>query len=436
MKLRIIVIILIIIYVRDTKAQWSKIDLGIENELTDINFVDDTLGFCIGDNSLILTTKDGGTTWSSNNQISLSTRLNKIFFKGDNGLITGNGIILTSINRGLNWEIVHYDSLLSFGNLDYYSDSKIWVSGGFNNSENHSVIYESTDFGASWQKIVDTDEILILNNNKILGLNVINDSSVIILTTPFIDPLGPTSVYKTENNGIDWNLLSNISISTRSLSTENRDTIWTWGVGGMQVSVNGGITWSDSLFKLVNENGNLETFEVEIINDLDLLNDSNVAFIEGTLQGKYSIFLNFENPFHWKSVEIPTTTRLQSIFYKNKNGIWLCGIAGELINYQPNVVSVEKTADKKHRNELYLWGNYPNPFNPKTSIKIFIKKRTSVKLVVYDILGKKIKTLIDDTLNSGNYEIEFDGSGLNSGVYYYCLISDKDIITKKLILLK
>ena len=85
--------------------------------------------------------------------------------------------------------------------------------------------------------------------------------------------------------------------------------------------------------------------------------------------------------------------------------------------------------------------NYPNPFNPTTTISYSIatnvKRETQkVKLTLYDVLGKDITTLVNEVQSPGNYRVEFDGSRLSSGIYYYQLKSDKFIETKKMIILK
>ncbi len=81
--------------------------------------------------------------------------------------------------------------------------------------------------------------------------------------------------------------------------------------------------------------------------------------------------------------------------------------------------------------------NYPNPFNPSTSIEFNIPQQGDVKLTVYDILGKEINTLINKNLNAGNYSVNFDGTGLSSGIYFYTLKAEgKQTITKKMVLTK
>jgi hypothetical protein len=84
--------------------------------------------------------------------------------------------------------------------------------------------------------------------------------------------------------------------------------------------------------------------------------------------------------------------------------------------------------------------NYPNPFNPSTKIQFDIKNITSgssdVKLVIYNLTGKEVATLVNEKLSSGSYEVDFSGSDLSSGVYYYRLSVDGFSETKKMSLIK
>jgi parallel beta-helix repeat protein len=86
--------------------------------------------------------------------------------------------------------------------------------------------------------------------------------------------------------------------------------------------------------------------------------------------------------------------------------------------------------------EYVLYQNYPNPFNPTTTIKYALPESGSVELIVYDILGRKVKTLVNENQQAGRYEISFDATGLASGVYIYQLMTEDFVSTKKMILLK
>jgi len=80
--------------------------------------------------------------------------------------------------------------------------------------------------------------------------------------------------------------------------------------------------------------------------------------------------------------------------------------------------------------------NYPNPFNPTTKITYSIPVPGNVSVKIFDITGREIKTLVNEFRNAGSYEIEFDGGGLSSGVYYYKLETNNFSEVKRMILIK
>ena len=86
--------------------------------------------------------------------------------------------------------------------------------------------------------------------------------------------------------------------------------------------------------------------------------------------------------------------------------------------------------------EFVLYQNYPNPFNPTTSIEYVVGSIEYVSLKVYDVLGNEIATLVNEEKPVGNYQLEFDGANLPSGIYYYRLETGGPSETKKMMLLK
>ncbi|MFZ6033884.1 MULTISPECIES: T9SS type A sorting domain-containing protein [Melioribacter] len=79
---------------------------------------------------------------------------------------------------------------------------------------------------------------------------------------------------------------------------------------------------------------------------------------------------------------------------------------------------------------------YPNPFNPTTVISYSIPNDSKVTLKVFDILGREVTTLVNEVKPAGTYQVNFNGNNLSSGIYIYSLITDKQIITKKMLLIK
>ena len=111
-----------------------------------------------------------------------------------------------------------------------------------------------------------------------------------------------------------------------------------------------------------------------------------------------------------------------------------------LIKYSQECVGVNQVSAETPI-VFSLHQNYPNPFNPSTKIKFEIPlnvetTRRVVSLRIYDILGKEVSVLLNESLKPGVYETDFNGAGLPSGVYFYKLTSGDFSETKKLILLK
>jgi hypothetical protein len=93
--------------------------------------------------------------------------------------------------------------------------------------------------------------------------------------------------------------------------------------------------------------------------------------------------------------------------------------------------------------ELVLLQNYPNPFNPTTTIEFSFESATGrtgeptrVTLKVYDVLGREVRTLVNEELKPGNYEVTFDAAGLASGVYIYRLTTPTFSQTKAMVVIK
>jgi len=80
--------------------------------------------------------------------------------------------------------------------------------------------------------------------------------------------------------------------------------------------------------------------------------------------------------------------------------------------------------------------NYPNPFNPTTTIEFALPIASQVKLTIFDILGREVVTLIDETMEAGNHNISFDAATFATGVYFYHLKAGDRVFQKKMMLMK
>ena len=106
-----------------------------------------------------------------------------------------------------------------------------------------------------------------------------------------------------------------------------------------------------------------------------------------------------------------------------------------IIKYSPVITEVQQVSNEIP-DRFSLLQNFPNPFNPATKINFGVAKSSFVNITVYDIAGREIKTLINETKQAGYYTAEFDGTNLASGIYIYRIKTDSFIATKKMVLLK
>ncbi|MCB0720788.1 MAG: T9SS type A sorting domain-containing protein [Ignavibacteriae bacterium] len=138
----------------------------------------------------------------------------------------------------------------------------------------------------------------------------------------------------------------------------------------------------------------------------------------------------------------PTTNAADSIFHEalpqylvmtatpNGNG----GYDGE---YTIGIDSPTSIGDPEVQpNEFALKQNYPNPFNPSTVIPYQIAQDSDVQLIIYNTMGQKVRTLVNQRQTAGSYEIKFNANGLSSGYYFYKLIAGGFVQTKEMLLIK
>ncbi len=125
----------------------------------------------------------------------------------------------------------------------------------------------------------------------------------------------------------------------------------------------------------------------------------------------------------------------------NLNNIWYASVGHAFVyhfaqeNYQQINTSIADN-DPTVLTDFSLNQNYPNPFNPSTKIKFGLPMSENVLVEVYNILGQKVVTLLNEEMTAGYHEIEFDGARLSSGVYFYKIKAGYFTDLKKMILLR
>ncbi len=139
-----------------------------------------------------------------------------------------------------------------------------------------------------------------------------------------------------------------------------------------------------------------------------------------------------------RAVAVQSNGKIVSAGYSFGNSLFYplyTGYAFALARYLPQgPTAVRNNAGLPRKYELYQ--NYPNPFNPTTTISYELSANSFITLKVYDILGREVATLVNGKENAGSYSVQFDGSKLASGVYFYRLTAGSFVSVKKLVVLK
>ncbi|HED38550.1 MAG TPA: T9SS type A sorting domain-containing protein [Ignavibacteria bacterium] len=159
-------------------------------------------------------------------------------------------------------------------------------------------------------------------------------------------------------------------------------------------------------------------------------------------RNEYSIGLSVFDGDTWKNYTYNNSDLalkyFSSVQIDKNNNVWLVGNGGVSI-LNSNGVELNWTLEKTNNNKLFQ--NFPNPGNPNTIIKYIINKKSNVTLKVYDILGREIVTLLNQTVGKGTHFISWNGKNslgkyVSSGIYIYNIVSDNFTDSKKMIILK
>jgi C1A family cysteine protease len=162
----------------------------------------------------------------------------------------------------------------------------------------------------------------------------------------------------------------------------------------------------------------LEKYMLEFVSDTVTLNNHLIRVPLDTVWSESNLLAN--TIYFWR------VSAKSNIGWSNRTNWWKFSTASTGIN------KIGSNIPDKY----YLYNNYPNPFNPSTSIKIDVAKNSFATLKIYDISGREIAILLNEKLDAGSYLINYNSVNLPSGVYFYRLVTDNYIETRRMILLK
>ena len=280
-------------------------------------------------------------------------------------------------------------------------------------------VYRSEDSGLSWTMVI-TEQVLPTE----IAPSPVNSNTVYVSAA--------RGLYRSTDGGSNWEQLTN-GLPTNAFSdiVLHPTTPLTAYVGvdaGIYKTTDGGITWKEI-------NNGLNS---SIINSLILNKRNPQHLFIGTEDN--GVFVSINSGEEWTPLKdsqadewvygLSLDDRTEKLYFSTQQGTFVA----------ENIFTSINEVDNKPLAEFKLYQNYPNPFNPSTTIRYSVPYSGNVKIVVFDIQGKEIATLHNKYQKNGNYKIVFNpitkGINLVSGIYFYKLISDNFIQTKKMVYLK
>jgi len=274
--------------------------------------------------------------------------------------------------------------------------------------------------GGNWVRQASTTA------NWLYGVHFVN------ATTGWAVGLDSTIVHTTDG-GANWvRQITNASNGFRFTDVQFIDEMNGWVVGiygSIFLTTDGSATWQ----------------EIPSGTFTDLYSVHFVDHNNGWIVGNFGIILrSTDGGFTWGSqFSGVSSNTLASVYFVNAQNGWVTGEGGTILHTTDGggIVGIEinETASTLPQSFL-LSQNFPNPFNPNTTIKWQIPETGLVTLKIFDVLGREVTTLVNEEKPAGEYEVEFNTSTINhhpsSGIYFYQLKAGNFIQTKKMILIK
>jgi photosystem II stability/assembly factor-like uncharacterized protein len=410
--------------------------------ITDIFFLDSLTGWSVTnatnqntDTTYVLKTTNGGDNW-----VILYQKIqtgggfpgyNKVFFLNENiGFTCGVMGFDKSTDGGTSWVVLNPND--SYQDMSILNEDTIWLVSG---NPLTGGVFRTTNGGQNWVQQFDSgssnpDHIYMFNARMGFISRVIS---------------GAPYMRKTTNGGQNWFVVSPTDAFT---DISFSDSLTGWKVQSyIKKTTDGGNNWSTQTLP---SGGNIITpyaGKISLINkDTLWANGGQINFANET---RGMLYRTTNGGTNWL-FQVPQDTSIHIYNYYqlkfiNKDDGWSYAVTkgvhtvtGGNDTFYTSIKRYSSNVPK----EFKLIQNFPNPFNPTTAIKYEISKNSNVRLTIYNITGKEVKTLVNQKQTVGEYQVEFDGSGLSSGVYFYRIQITNEkggieyVETKKAILIK
>lgn len=277
------------------------------------------------------------------------------------------------------------------------SDNKIFIGTIFG-------IYSSTDNGESWTGNASPKTPVMFLTHGIAGrLYAVTDRGMI---------------YSSADDGGSWNYAGLTREDAQAIEANDAGDIFVGVYGGVMRSTDGGATWSG--FPV----GPSYVYSISVSRSQDIF--------AGTYSG---IYQSRNNGANWTFIGLNTGVVLDMEFDDTQSMIAAVHQNGVYRSEKP--ILEAKLISDELPDASRLHPNYPNPFNPFTTINFSLKNSGRLKITVYSTLGQALATIIDEEKEAGSYSIQWNGSQFSSGLYFYRMEFENVVVdSRKMLLLK
>ncbi|MDD5361971.1 MAG: T9SS type A sorting domain-containing protein [Ignavibacteria bacterium] len=360
--------------------------------------------------SNVYRTSNGGNNWVIVYENTSAACYDMWFFNSTTGIISeqfagvlyGPGAIYKTVN-GFNFDQIWTQQYFTISGFYFINELTGWCSNG-------SKIKKTMDGGYNW-----TD--YSIPSNYVAKIFFLNANYGFYMATS-------GEIFRSTNGGVNWTLISSAYLVDKDLWFTDSLNGFKSGLnsyGSIFRTSNGGYDWCPVL--------NSESF----VKKIQFLNYRTGYALENIKR----IYRTSDCGFTWVQQDLDTMCFYYSFSFADEYTGYIAGTKGVVMKTTNGGSTYIHTNIEVIPQRFFLNQNYPNPFNPTTKIKFAVPKSSFVNIKVFDIMGKEIETLVNENLQAGTYDTQWDASKYSSGVYYYQLsINDKRLAVKKMVLVK